>query len=240
MTTTPIAPLPATKPPRSRNGPRALLVGLGTLLILTGVILLAIGGTAVWANQQRDDDGYFRAGPERVSTETSAVSVPSLELSGAGPDDLYADDFLGDVRIQLESRNTGVPLFVGIGPAAEVAKYLDGVGHDEVSDIAVDPFELDTTTRPGEQPTAAPATQSFWVASDTGTGARTLGWNATEGDWAVVIMNADGSPAMDVDVSVGGKLPAIQGIAVGALIGSALLLTIGTVVMISALGPSRR
>jgi hypothetical protein len=241
MTTTPITPTPTTPPsPRSGSGRRALLVSLGTLLILTGVILLAIGGTAVWANQQRDADGYFRAGPERVSTETSALSVPSLEVSGAGPDDLYADDFLGDVRLQVESRSGDVPVFVGIGPAAEVAKYLDGVRRDEVSDLDVDPFELVVTTQPGGRPAAAPATQSFWVASEMGTGRRTLGWNATEGDWTVVIMNADGSPFVDADVSIGGKLPAVQGIAVGALIGSALFLAIGTAIMASVLTRSRR
>jgi len=240
MTTTPITPIPPSTQPRSSSGPRVLLVGLGTLLILTGVILLAIGGTAVWANQQRDGDGYFSAGPERVSTETSAVSVPSLELRGAGPDDLYADDLLGDVRIQLESRKTGVPLFIGIGPADEVAKYLEGVNHDEVTDLDLHPFELTVTTHPGGRPTSAPADQSFWIASDTGTGARTLNWKATEGDWAVVIMNADGSPALDGAISVGAKLHATRGIAIGALLGSALLLTVGTAVMISTLAPSRR
>jgi hypothetical protein len=233
MTTTPIA-APTPKARRNWNGWRTLLVIVGALFALCGVVLFAIGGIGLWAYQQRDDDGYFSAGPERVSTTTFAVSVPSLELNGTGPDAFYTDDLLGDVRIQLESKNAGVPLFIGIGPADQVARYLADVGRHEVTDLGVDPFKLTTTRRSGGRPAAAPATQSFWVASDAGDGPRTLNWKATEGDWAVVIMNADGSPGVDADVSIGGTLPAIRAVSIGALIGSGVLLTIGTAMILVA------
>jgi hypothetical protein len=229
MTTTPITPAR-----RTWNGWRTLLVIAGALFALCGVILFAIGGIGLWAYQQRDGDGYFSAGPERVSTTTFAVTLPSLELNGTGPDAFYTDDLLGDVRIRLRSMNAGVPLFIGIGPADQVARYLDDVGRHEVTDLSLDPFKLTTTRRSGGRPAAGPATQSFWVASDTGDGPRTLNWKATEGDWAVVIMNADGSPGVDVDLSVGGTLPAIRAVSIGAFIGSGVLLTIGTAMILVA------
>jgi hypothetical protein len=234
MTTTPIAPIPTPPGHRSWSGPRTALVVVGGLFALVSVVLLAIGGFCWWAQQQRDGDGYFTAGPERVSTGSSALSVPSLDIDGAGPDAVYTEDLLGKVRIDLESRNAGVPVFVGIGPADEVARYLADVGRDEVSDFDVDPFRLSVTPRPGGQPAGAPATQTFWVASATGTGPQSLTWDAAGGDWAVVVMNADGTPNVDVDLSVGGTLPAVRAIAIGALIGSVVLLTIATALIVPA------
>jgi hypothetical protein len=237
MTTTPLAPAPPVR--RSWSGWRTLLVVVGALFAMVSVVLFAIGGVGQWAQHQRDADGYFTAGPERLTTSTYALSAPSLDVGGTGPDAFYAGDFLGDTRIDFTSTTPGTAVFVGVGRAADVAAYLNGVGHDEVSDFDVDPFKLSTTTRSGDEPSAAPATQSFWVASATGAGPTTLTWPATGGDWSVVIMNADGSRNVAVDLSVGGKLPAVEGITIGAFIGAVLLLIIGTAFIVAPLATRR-
>jgi len=233
MTTTPLAP---AAPPvrRSWSGWRTLLVVVGALFAMVSVVLFAIGGVGLWAQHQRDGDGYFTAGPERLSTSTYALSAPSLDIGGSGPDALYTDDFLGAVRIDFESKTPGTAVFVGIGPADEVAAYLNGVGHDEVADFDVDPFKLSTTTRAGDEPSAAPSAQSFWAASATGSGPSTLTWPAKGGNWSVVIMNADGSQNVAVDLSVGGKLPAVEGITIGSFIGGVVLLIIGAALIVPA------
>jgi nitrate reductase NapE component len=237
MTTTPIAPTPPAS--RSWSGWRTLLIVVGGLFAMVSVALFAVGGAGLWAQQQRDGDGYFTAGPERVTTSTYALSSPSLDVGGAWPDAFYTNDFLGDIRIGFESKTPGTAVFVGIGPAADVAAYLNGVGHDEVSDFDVDPFKLSTTARAGDEPSAAPAAQSFWVASATGAGPSTLTWTATGGDWSVVIMNADGSPNIAADLSVGGTVPALERIAIGALVGAVLLLIIGTALIVPAVATRR-
>ena len=145
----------------------------GCLVRNDHVALFAIGGAGLWAQQQRDGAGYFTAGPERVTTSTYALSSPSLDVGGAWPDAFYTNDLLGDVRIDFESKTAGAEVFVGVGQAADVAAYLNGVGHDEVSDFDVDPFKLSTTARAGDEPSTAPAAQSFWVASATGAGPST-------------------------------------------------------------------
>ncbi|MFD3402789.1 hypothetical protein ACFWUU_19035 [Kribbella sp. NPDC058693] len=237
MTTAPLAPAPPVR--RSWSGWRTLLVVVGGVFATVSVILFAIGGVGLWAQHQRDSNGYFTAGPEHLTTTSYALSAPSLDIGGAGPDALYTDDFLGDIRIDFESKTPGTAVFVGIGPAADVAAYLNGVGHDEAADFEVDPFKLSTTSRAGDEPSAAPATQSFWVASATGTGPSTLTWNTSGGDWSVVIMNADGSRNVAVDLSVGGTLPAVEGITVGALVGAVVLLIIGTAVIVAAVATRR-
>ncbi|MFG1621575.1 hypothetical protein [Kribbella sp. NPDC049227] len=240
MTTTPSTPVPSPAPVRrSWSAWRTVWVILGSLLILLGGGLLVGGGIGLWAHSQRDAEGYHTAGPERITTDTYALTAPSLDVSLTGPDELYADDLLGDVRIRIESSNAETPLFIGIGPAGEVAKYLDGVGRSEVSDIDVDPFKVSYVPHQGGAPAADPSTQTFWVASDSGTGPRTLGWDVADGNWSVVVMNADGSPGVDADVSVGGTLPIVLPIAIATLVVGGVLLMLG-IVLIAVTVATRR
>jgi hypothetical protein len=235
MSTAEPLPGPAAPVRRTWSAWRTVLVILGALLILLGGGLLLGGGVGMWAHSQRDADGFHTAGPERLTTDTYALSAPSLDVSMNGPDALYADDLLGDVRIRAESRKAETPLFIGIGPAADVARYLADVKHTEVADIDADPFKVSYVARPGEQPTADPAKQTFWVESDAGTGQRTLTWDVADGNWSVMVMNADGSPGVDTDVSVGGTLPVILPVSVGALVGGGVLLILGIAVIVVTL-----
>jgi hypothetical protein len=241
MTTTPAAPIPGPTAPvrRSWSAWRTLLMILGSILILLGGTLLIGGGIGLWAHSQRDADGYHTAGPERLTTDSFALSAPSLDVNIAGPDEVYAGDLLGDIRITIESRNADTPLFIGIGPAADVAAYLDGVGHAEVSDFDVDPFQVTYVPRPGGQPTADPAVQTFWVASDTGTGPRTLNWDVADGNWSVIVMNADGSQGVDTNASIGGKLPVVLPIAIAALVLGGVLLMIGIAIVVLTVATRR-
>jgi hypothetical protein len=195
-----------------------VLVVVGTVLILLGCGLLVGGGIGLWIHQQRDADGYHTADPGRLTTDTFAVFAS---------DPIFADDPLGEIRIRLESRNAETPLFIGVGPADDVAKYLDGVGHAEVSDFDSDGFKVNYTPRPGGRPATDPAVQTFWVASDTGTGPRTLTWNIADGNWSVLIMNADRSPGVDTDATIGATLPFVFPITIATLITGGVLLITG-------------
>jgi hypothetical protein len=95
---------------------------------------------------------------------------------------------------------------MGIAPADAVAGYLDGVAHDEIT--AWDEFQDDIvdvvyTRNEGTDEPATPGTQSFWVASVSGIDEQDLDWTIESGEWALVIMNADGSPGVSADVRFG-------------------------------------
>jgi hypothetical protein len=125
----------------------------------------------------------------------------------------------------------GTALFVGIGPSAAVARYLAGVNHTVISDFWTDTVEAES----GGAPATAPGTQDFWVASSTGSGARTLTWNPADGSWTVVVMNADGRPGIAVRADLGARFPALPWIALGLLIAGAVFAAGGALLIAGAI-----
>ena len=102
-------------------------------------------------------------------------------------------------RPAWRSRRTtgGDALFVGVADTADVDAYLSGVGHDRLGDLGT-PW-AGAGTRPamtgvdGGPPEAAPGEVDIWVAESSGTGTQTVDWRPGDGDWTVVIMQADGA-----------------------------------------------
>jgi hypothetical protein len=233
MTTPVVTPeRPPVPDPRPLSAGRTALVVLGSVAAFIGSSLLIGGGAVMWAEQQRDSDGYFSTGSELLSTDSYVLSAPNLDVDLAGPDVLYGQDLLGKIRIEGESSGPGGPLFLGIGPTNEVDQYLAGVGHDEISDFDVDPFRVSYTEHPGGAPDVAPTAQSFWAVSESGSGPQTLTWDVSSGDWTVVIMNADGSPGVQTELSVAATLPVLQPIAIGMLVGGAVLFLAGIAMIV--------
>lgn len=237
MTTTPNAPNARTTATPSTSGTwsggrTALVVVGGVVAVLGAGNLVAGGAVALWSDQQRDGNDYYTAGPATLSTDTYALVTPDLDVNANGPDVFYGQDLLGDLRLEATSAET--PLFLGIGPSDDVAAYLDGVAHDEIDDVEVDPFAVSLTAREGGEPPSTPTAQDFWVASDSGAGARTLEWDVADGDWSVVVMNADASAGIDAEVSAGATLPFITPVAIITLVVGGLLLVIGLTLVIVA------
>ena len=208
-----------------------LLLVVGSLGVLIGLALLVAGGFALWADQtQRDDDGYLTTPTETFSTPRYALTTEGLDVNAEGPDWATDPDRFGRIKIEASS-NDGRPLFVGIGPQGDVSSYLRGVAHDEVDDVNFDPFSVDYAASPGGPPRAGPAGQGFWAARASGAPDETLTWDVESGDWSVVVMNADASRGVDVDMAVGARLGFLLWLAVGLLIAGALVLA-GSVFLI--------
>ena len=89
-------------------------------------------------------------------------------------------------------------------------------------------------TAGGGQVQSLPGAQDFWVASATGSGARTLSWDPAGGSWTVVVMNADGRPGIGVRADLGARMPAVRWIAIGLLAAGAILLAAGVLLIAGA------
>ena len=201
----------ASSRPRSRGpsgGRIAALVTAG-LIGLVAFALLIGGGLLLWGNGQKDGDGYVSTGTHRLHTSTYALATDNLDINLDGAGWLLDNDRLGHVRVQATSRN-GEPVFVGIAPTRQVSSYLAETAHSSVADIEDGPFSAFHVTyrdHAGNVTPAAPAQQRFWAASAQGTGSQTMTWKVRDGDWSVVIMNADGSAGVDAGVRAGADLP---------------------------------
>ena len=241
MTATPTAipGRPAAPPPRRWSAPRTISVVLGCLTALFGLGVLASSAFAFGIDRERDD-GYLTTSSELFATDSYALTTESLDVNGTGPDALYEQDALGTIRVDGTSANDGTALFLGIGPTNEVRTYLADVSHDLITDFDVDPFRATYAAQPGGAPDETPATQDFWVASDEGNGPRSVTWDVSSGDWSVVVMNADGSPNVQADLSVGATLPVVRTIANVLLVVGIVLLVIGAALVIVPIVASKR
>lgn len=215
MSTSDAAPPPAGQPgggpPPTRRVPvgSILLVIAGTLISLLAIAPLFGGGALLWVDAtQKDDDGYFTTPFERLETTSFALASDEIDL-GADPTGRRARVDLGDfVTVRLDVRGLEESdTFVGIGPEREVRAYLADVRHAEVEDLGFDPFTVDYRYHDGGPPESPPGEQTFWVATASGSDAQRLTWEPESGDWAVVVMNADGSPGVTVEMSLGATSP---------------------------------
>ena len=212
---------------------RVILIVLGSIGVLFGLALLAGGGFLLWADRTQREDGYLTTPTERFATPAYALTRTRLEVDTEGEGWVLNESWFGKVRIRGESPG-GETLFIGIGPQAEVARYLGAVAHANVQDIDFDPFRAKYLSVSGGAPQAPPTEQSFWAASASGVGTQTLTWKVRDGDWSVVLMNADGSRGVAADVDLGAKLSFLLWVAIGLLIGGVLVVGGSTALVVLA------
>lgn len=225
-----------TAPGTRRPAPvgSVILVVVGALLLMMGAGVGLGGGALTLAYAtQRDDDGFFTTPDERLETTTYAITSDEIDLGSEQQGGERVAD-LGDLAtVRLQVEGTGEqPVFVGIGPAQDVDRYLADVEHAQIRDIDFDPFRVRYDIRRGGDEPSAPGDETFWAASAEGSGPTTLDWDLESGDWSVVIMNADGSDAVGVQASVGAKVDWLLplGLILGA--GGLFLILVGAVLLV--------
>src|SRR6476620_11814200 len=216
---------------------RVILIVLGSIGVLLGLAVLVGGGFLLWADRTQREDGYLTTPTERFATPTYALTRTRLEVD-TGEGQVLNESWFGKVRIRGESSGEKT-LFIGIGPQAEVARYLGTVAHANVQNIDFVPFRATYFSVSGGAPRAPPTEQNFWAASASGVGTQTLTWKVREGDWSVVLMNADGSRGVAADVDLGAKLSFLLWVGIGGLLGG-VLVTAGSAALIVLSARTRR
>jgi hypothetical protein len=202
----------------------SVLAVIGAVVALGGGAVLALGGS----------NGTFESGHRDVSTKTAALVSEPAKIN----DTQSVTDVLGhpSVRISADSVRADRNLFVGVGPKAQVDHYLAGAPIDTVHDFSVDPWNIDKSARAGTARPKPPASQSFWVAKSAGSTAA-IDWKVRDGNWRVVVMNADGSRGVATMSEFAVKIPHLATLALIALIAGIVTL-IGGIALIAI--PSRR
>lgn len=177
---------------------RILAIVSGVLAALIALGLLAGGGVLLWAyGTKRDDDGFYPTRYERFGSTGYAVRSDDLDLdTDAG----WLFDQLGTIRIRGRSAPSR-PLFLGIGREEDVERYLNGVEHEVVTDVDLDPWQVTYRHEPGSRQPRRPGAQTFWAAR----GRDVVTWDVEDGQWVAVLMNADASRPVSAEISVAAK-----------------------------------
>ena len=205
----------------------AVLVAMSVAVLVAGAFVVGVHAT------QRDGDGYYASGHHRLTTTTRALFTDGLDVDTEdAPGWMVHDGRLGTLRVTA-SGTAAKPVFVGVARTSRVDEYLRGVDRDEVTDFELDPFSVTKTRHAGTAAPARPASQHFWSQSASGRGEQKVEWPVQKGDWSVVVMNADGSPGVATDVSVGAKLGLILWVGLGLVAFGALLLAAGVVAIVT-------
>jgi hypothetical protein len=215
---------------------RVVLVVLGSLVLVAGLGATTAGGVALVADRTQRDGGFLTTGSVDLSTPGYALIADDVRIGGGTgfPD---AADVLGDVRIRVTA-DQGTPVFVGIGSRPAVRAYLSGVARGEVGGPRGDG---DLVQVPGTSPAAPPTSLPIWAAQTQGTGTQELRWTPRDGAWAVVVMNADGSPSVAVRGDVGAQLTWVDDVARGVLVLGLLAVLVGALlVVLAVVGAGRR
>ena len=212
--TPPTQPTPvAAAPPSRRSGSRAA-IWFGGAIALFGT-LLAIAGGGIFA--VFGSDGVASTDRQDLSTPTSALVSGTASIDTGG----FVDN-LGSARIKISAKADGAhPVFVGVARAHDVDRYLAGAATDEVTSFDASPFHnsyrVHRHRHPGSAIPAAPGRQSFWIASSSGHDTPTVNWKVRDGQYRVVIMNADGSRGVATKSKFGVDVPYAPWVGLGIL-----------------------
>src|SRR5215469_2606750 len=203
-----------------------VLIVLGGVLIVVGA-LAAAGGGALMA--LFGSNNTLSSGMQQVSTPTRALVSPAGSIQGTSG----AQTVLGTVRLRITATPTaaGQHLFLGIGPAGAVDRYLRGTSYDVATNVSVAPFHLTLARHRGTATPAAPASQSFWVAQASGNHPA-LTWTVTSGSYRVVAMNTDATAPVAFSGGLDLTIPHAFAIGIGLLIGGIVLILIGIVLIV--------
>ncbi|MFD2417089.1 DUF4389 domain-containing protein [Amycolatopsis pigmentata] len=209
------------------TGGRIASVIVGSVLALVSMGLITGGATALWADRgARDADGYVTA-TQTFSSGGYAVTSGDISLGEGAANWGPASGVVGDIRIRASSTDPGVPVFVGIAPTGAVRQCLSKVDYDTVTSFG----SRDVVVHNGTQQPAPPLGVDIWTQEASGPGTQTLSPRPAQGDWTVVVMNADGSRGLNVLVQPGATAPQLGWIGLWVLVGGIVLLAAGAVLI---------
>ncbi len=225
---------PWTPAPRADqwNAGRVVALVLGSVLLLVSIPVLLGGAAVLAADRTERTDGYLISPAETFAGAGHALVSERIDVS-TGADWVPLSAALGTARIQVAASDPADAVFIGIAPADDLSAYLDGVERTVIDDLGVD--AAPGTLVPGGEPSGPPGDQDFWTTWAEGPGTQQLTWEPAQGNWMLVVMNADGSPGISVDARIGATLPALDGLARGLIVSGLVGLAIAVLLMVLAI-----
>ncbi|HET9517362.1 MAG TPA: DUF4389 domain-containing protein [Actinoplanes sp.] len=232
----PTGAVPATQPAGGAAGQVIALVA-GVLLIFVAAGLVGSGTAVLALDGRRDATGAVSGPALAVSTPTAAITVEHLRVTDSW---VWTASGWGDVRVSATG-TAGTELFLGIGRQSDVDRWLAGAAHDQLIEAYTSDNARYRRSGGTIRAVAPPADQGFWVNHSTGTGQAVLDWDLGDGEYAVVLANANGTPGVAATATVATRIPRLAPLGRG-LIGGGLPVALAAfaLIWIGAAGMGRR
>lgn len=199
------------------------------IVLIIVAILLVLGGGACAAPalityRALDSDGFISGGG-RMTTASAALVTSTAQFREVTEEEVEDGRTGGDVRLRIAAeRVDGGDILVAVGSEAAVEALILRGSHEIVAGLEFDPFDYRGVLIGGTRPLSVPEEGLFAVVS-TGAGRQEVTWTIEPGAWRAIIINADGSAGVDVDVRFGARFPYLRGFAIaGMVIGSTVIL----------------
>ena len=211
--------------------------------MLAAVIFIVIGvacaAPALVTYRSLDRDGYIN-GHGHMATASAAFVVDTAEFKEITEEQVEEGRTGGDTRLRIRAESTdGGEVIVGIASAETLQTVLVTGSFELVSELEFEPFGYAGVGLGGIQPLTPPE-QGLFAAYAKGPGAQEVTWTVAPGEWRAIIMNADGSPRVDVNVRFGARFPYLRGFAfAGMALGGAFLL-LGLSILVILFRPGRK
>jgi hypothetical protein len=193
------------------------VAGIGALIVSAALV---VGGATILT--ATGDDGFTQVPTLHVTNPAAGVVADDI--------DLYLDrnrnGFTispGEFRV-LADIESSKDVFVGIGPDHEVMSYLEEAGYTQTR-FRGDEVRL---TVPEGSVAGDPSDQDFWLATNADA---SLDWTVTEGDYAFVIVNRDGSAGLDLSIDGAVRVPFLRPIG-GALLGIGIVMAVAGLALV--------
>ena len=216
------------------------------VLLIAGVILsavglgLAIAGTFLMMTNAGQRDGqYLTLEAQRYESIGHAIISPPIvfdEVPADSPERPPLED-IASFQVRATPVIPNQELFIGVADTSDVETYLSDVPHaifentDWSHDRGPDQWSEAPDARlqeiGGVEAPAPPGEQDFWAESVSGAGTQELTFDLQQGQWTLVVMNADGSRPVWVDLEAGARTELLGPIGPGLLIAGLITLVVG-------------
>jgi len=204
----------------------------GSLILIVGAALLIGGGTLIGIDQGfTDEEGFLTSPSAGLERDTYAI-VGEAIFEG---DWIWWYEHPTHVRLRMTGDEA---VFVGIAPRADLDAYLADVSYSEIGDFEFREYRrrgvwaTDYTDHIGASAPGLPGEQAFWLVHAQGEGTQTVTWEIETGDWAIVVMNADGSRGIDTSGSIAMEAPWLLTVGIVVLVAGFVIGAVGLAIIL--------
>jgi hypothetical protein len=202
---------------------RKIIFVIASILLIAFGLIALIGGAAVaYLNMGTDSEGYALSEKYPIKTTSNAFALWVAPMRITGIFSTLDSSSIAATKWVVTTSEPAKEIFVGWAKASDVEGYLSGFSYetpDKGWHWLTSPYapEIDvpsTAIYNQGPPARPPAEESFWTNTATTTNSAEIKWDpvwdSSKGMNVIVVMNADGSSAVNADIQLGFKVPILS------------------------------